>query len=645
MAYAFSSAEDFSAVGGIKVRMAIHAGPAEARDNDYFGQGMNRCARLLGIAYGGQVLISAAAADMARGELPAQASLLDLGQHRMKDIAAAEQVFQLVAPGLVAHFPTLRSLDAKVNNLPRPVTSFVPRETDVAEVKSRLSRYRIVTLVGSGGAGKTRLALEVGSNLLDEYPDGVWIAELAPLEDPQLVAETVCSTIGVPVQGSRSAVDSAVGYLRQKKALLILDNCEHLIEASARLADELVRGCPTLLIVATSREPLGIAGESTYRVPSLAFPARTEGITAAEALEHGAVRLFVERASATVDGFRLTDLNAPAVANICKHLDGIPMAIELAVPQLRMMPAQGLATRLHDRFLLLVKGSRTALPRHQTLRTLFDWSYNLLTEAEQTLLRRLSVFAGGWTVDSAVEVTVGGPVEAGNVFELLSCLADKSLVVPDLAGGEPRFKFLETVRQYAFHKLQESGERGRRRRLTEYLIRLYAEADAAWPTTSTEAWLAQYEPELDNLRASLDWAFGREGDVVLGVELVSRTVRIWDELSLLPERERWVATAVERMGEDTPPATAARLWLGRTSNSAHGDRNNFELARRAAELFRSVDARHGLGEALAKAGAALETPTSTDEALPLLKEALTVLRPLGASKQLSGCLRSMAVAK
>ncbi len=637
--------EDFSEVGGIKVRMAVHAGPAESRDNDYFGQGMNRCARLLGIAYGGQVLISAAAADMASGGLPSQASLLDLGQHRLKDLAGAEQVYQLVAPGLGTRFPTLRSLDAKVNNLPRPVTSFVPRDTDVAEVKARLAKYRIVTLVGSGGAGKTRLALEVGSELLEDYPDGVWIAELAPLEDTRLVAETVCTTIGVPVQGSRSAIDSAIGYLRQKKALLILDNCEHLVEAAAHLAEELVRGCPSLFLLATSREPLGIGGESTYRVPSLTFPSRTEGITAAEALDYGAVRLFVERATATVDGFSLTDANAPAVANICKHLDGIPMAIELAVPQLRMMPAQGLATRLHDRFLLLVRGSRTALPRHQTLRTLFDWSYNLLTEAEQTLLRRLSVFAGGWTIDSAAFVTAGGLVDEGNVFELLSCLADKSLVVPDLSGGEPRYRFLETVRQYAFHKLQESGERGRRRRLAEYLIRFYAEAGAAWPTTATETWLVRNEPELDNLRASLDWAFGPQGDAGLGVELVGHSVRIWDELSLLPERERWFSVAIERMSEDTPSATKARLWLGRTSNSAHGDRQNFELARSAAELFRAVDDRHGLGEALAKAGAALETPTTPGEGLPLLEEGLQILRPLGQSKQLASCLRSLAVAR
>ena len=222
---------------------------------------------------------------------------------------------------------------------------------------------------------------------------------------------------------------------------------------------------------------------------------------------------------------------------------------------------------------------------------------------------------------------------------------DKSLVVPDFSGSEPRYKYLETVRQYAFDKLRESGERGRRRRLAEYLIRHYAEAGAAWPTTPTAAWLAKYEPELDNLRASLDWAFGPEGDAKLGIELTSHSVRIWDELSLLPERERWFATALDRADEDTPSSTAARLWLGRTSNSAHGDRTNFEPARRAAELFRTAGEPDGLGEALAKAGAALETPTTTGEARPFLDEALQVLRPLGQSKHLANCLRSMAVAE
>jgi predicted ATPase/class 3 adenylate cyclase len=637
--------EDFSEVGGLAVRMAVHTGPVESRDNDYFGQGMNRCARLLGIAYGGQILVSGVAAEMAQGSMPAQSSLVDLGRHKLRDVSEAEQVYQLLAPGLRAGFPTLRSLGAKVHNLPRQLTSFVPREREIAEIKARLGNYRLVTLTGSGGAGKTRMALEVGAALLSEELDGVWLVELAPLDDPRLVAETLCGTIGVPVGGTHSATDSAVGYLRQKSGLLVLDNCEHLIEAAAKLIEALERGCPSLRVLATSRERLEIPGESVYRVPSLSVPPLSRDLTAEAALDYEAVRLFAARAEASVEAFRLTDANAPAIANICRQLDGIPMAIELAVPQLRMLQPKGLEARLQDRFLLLVKGSRTALPRHQTLATVFDWSYNLLSEAERTLFRRLSVFAGGWTLESCVAVVSGGEVASERVFDLLSGLVDKSLVVAELSGREPRYKYLQTTRQYAFAKLMESGERGRRRQLAHYMIATFAEASRSWSTTATQSWLEQYEQELDNLRASLDWAFSGDGDAAVGVELTSHSLRIWDDLALLAERERWFTTALAHKDVDTPATTLARLWLGRISNSSHGDRSNLEPALAAADIFRTAGESQGLGEALAKAGAALLTPDSTAPAVPYLDEALELLRPLGPSKHLASCLRSLAVAR
>jgi predicted ATPase/class 3 adenylate cyclase len=636
--------EDFSSVGGLAVRMAIHAGPVEARDGDYFGPGINRCARLLSVAYGGQILISGGAAEMASGYLPQQSSLMDLGLHRLKNIPEPESVHQLVAPGLRWKFPSLPSLASTVHNLPQQLTSFVGCEHDLAEVNSRLQRYRLVTLLGAGGAGKTRIALEIASGFLNKALDGVWLVELAALEHPQLVAEAVCSTIGVPVAGSRSATVSAVGYLCRKKALLVLDNCEHLVEAVASLVDALMRGCPSLLVLATSRERLGVQGESPYRVSSLGLPPPAASMTAAQALQHDAVRLFAERAGAMVEGFAITDANAATVANICRQLDGIPLAIELVVPQLRMLRPQGLAAHLRDR-LLAVKGDRTALPRHQTLRSLFDWSYNLLSEEERRLFRRLSVFVGGWSLQAATTVTGGLQGSGDDGFELLSELADKSLVVADLGGHEPRYNYLQPVREYAFGKLRESGERGLRRRMAAYMLQMFAEASASWPTMATRTWLARYEPELDNLRASLDWAFAPEGNAALGVELCSYSIRIWDELSLFAECERWLATAFDRADADADPLTMARLWLGRVSNSAHGDRTNFDHARRAATLFREAGDQVGLGEALAKAGAALETLESTAEAAPYLQEALAVLRPLGPTKQLASCLRSLGVAQ
>ncbi len=638
------ASEDFSSIGGLSVRMAVHAGPVEARDGDYFGPGINRCARLLAVAYGGQILISGGAAEMASGYLPPQSSLMDLGLHRLKNIPEPEGIHQLVAPGLRWKFPSLPTLASTVHNLPQQLTSFVGCKHDLAEIMSRFERYRLVTLIGAGGSGKTRMALEIASRFLARSLDGLWFVELAPLEDPRLVAEAVCSTIGVPVAGSRSATESAVGYLCRKKALLVLDNCEHLVGAVAPLVDALLRGCPSLLVLATSRERLGVQGESPLRVSSLGVPPPSASLTAEAALEHDAVRLFTERAGTMIEGFAVTDANAATIANICRQLDGIPLAIELVVPQLRMLRPQGLADHLRDR-LLAVKGDRTALPRHQTLRSLFDWSYNLLSDDERRLFRRLSVFAGGWSLEAAATVTAGLQGSADDGFELLSELTDKSLVVADLGRDEPRYNYLRPVREYAFGKLRESGERGLRRRLAAYILQTYAEANTSWPTMPTRSWLARYELELDNLRASLDWAFGPDGTTEVGVGLCANAIRIWDELSLFPERERWLSLAFERMEADADTLTVARLWLGRISDSAHGDRTNFDRAMRAAALFKEAGDQLGLGEALAKAGAALQTLESIAEAVPRLQEALEVLKPLGPTKQLASCLRSLGVAQ
>jgi predicted ATPase/DNA-binding winged helix-turn-helix (wHTH) protein len=563
--------------------------------------------------------------------------------------AVSRQMADAEPAALAAVAPSTSQIDpqsggAKAHNLPRQLTSFIRREAEIAEIKSRLAKHHLVTLIGPGGAGKTRMAIEVGSDLLAGAFDGVWFVELAPLDDPRLVGEALCSTVGAPVGGSGSATESAVRYLRQQHALLILDNCEHLLEPAARLVEALMRSCPSLTILATSREGLAIPYESTYRVPSLGVPPAIGELTAAAAREYDAVRLFTERASTTIEGFALSDANAGAIANICRQLDGIPLAIELAVPQLRMLPPQGLEARLKDPLPLLVKGSRTASPRQRTLTNVFDWSYNLLGEAERALFQRLSVFASGWTLQTAISVGSGGSVASDEVFGLLSALVDKSLVVADLDASEPRYRYLQTTRQYAIAKGRDGGERGMHRRLVECMIKLFAQASASWPTMRTESWLAKYEPDLDNLRASLDWAFGPEGDVRLGVELTSHGLRIWDELSLLSERARWFGVAHERRDAETPAATLARLWLGRISTSAHGDRTNFDPALAAAELFRTAEDHLGLGEALAKAGAALLTPKTIPPALPYLHEALEILKPLGPAKPLGSCLRSLAIA-
>jgi predicted ATPase/class 3 adenylate cyclase len=636
-------ADGFPETGGLKVRMAVHSGVAEARDSDYFGPALNRVARLLAAAYGGQVLVSGLAVDHAQGSLPPEASLRDLGRYRLKDISEPEHIYQLQARDLLPEFPALRVGLAQPNNLPQQVTSFIGREAERADIKALLEELRLVTLVGSGGVGKTRMALQVGGDLLEHYPDGVWLIELAPLSDPQLVAETIAHLFGVSTGTGNSPTETLVVFLKDKRTLLILDNCEHLVAPVAQLADATLRGCPQVSILATSRERLAVTGEHTYSMPCLSVPDQPHGITADEALSFSAVCLFVERASASMPGFSLTDENAPAVATICKRLDGVALAIEMAAPRLKILKPQELASRLDDRFRLLTGGSRTALPRQQTLRALIDWSYDLLTDPEQTLLRRLSVFAGGWSLSGAAAVAGGNLVEEWEVLDLMALLVDKSLVVADASGAETRYRLLETTRQYAFEKLRESGERGRRRRLAEYLIKLYAEAEETWPTTPTETWVQTYAPELDNLRTSLELAFGPEGDVGLGLELTGRSLRLMQELSLFPELRRWSDAALARVDE-APHAVEAQLWLGKAYTfNQFNDPQQAGPALRAAALFENVGNGRMQAAALARAGASLMTNGKASESQPLLQQANDLLHPFGPSKHLAACLHYTGV--
>ena len=393
------------------VRMALHTGSAEERDADYFGPPLNRVARLMAAGHGGQVLLSEVTQALVRDALPRDVTLGDLDLHRLKDLGRPERVFQLEHPALPADFPPLRSLDnpALPNNLPQQVTSFIGREKQLAEVKALLDRTRLLTLTGSGGSGKTRLSVQAAADVLDQYEGGVWLVELAALADAALVPQSVADVLGVKEQAGGTARQGLLDWLRPKRLLLILDNCEHLVTACAVLAAEILRLCPRVRLLASSREPLGVVGEQVYRVPSLSLPDPKQPQTVESLSQFEAVRLFIERAQAVQYSFSVTDANAPAVAQICWRLDGIPLALELAAARVRALPVEEINTRLDHRFRLLTGGSRTALPRQQTLRALIDWSYDLLNEEEQTLLARLSVFAGGWTLEAAGGVCADPP--------------------------------------------------------------------------------------------------------------------------------------------------------------------------------------------------------------------------------------------
>ncbi|HLY56556.1 MAG TPA: adenylate/guanylate cyclase domain-containing protein [Stellaceae bacterium] len=641
------AAEDFSAVDGIRVRMALHAGQADLRGGDYLGPSVIKAGRLMSAAHGRQIILSGVTAELLAGELPGTVSLIDLGPHWLRDLAHPEPILQVAADGLQADFPALRTLVPKPNNLPQPMTSFIGREAEVAELKSLLERYRLVTLVGSGGLGKTRISLKVGGDLLTTFRDGVWLVELAPLTDGQLLGEQVAALFGLRVQGVRSAIDTVVDYLKDKQLLLILDNCEHLVAESARLASDLLRSCPGVRLLASSREGLAVTGEYAYRMPSLTVPPRTDGITAGQALDYGSVRLFVERAQAAVADFRLTDETAPAVAEICRRLDGIALAIELAAPRVRMLHPSALLARLKDRFRLLTGGDRTALPRQQTLRALIDWSYVLLPPEEQVLLQRLAVFGGSWTIEAAAEVVVGGPIADWAVFDLVAALVDKSLAMPvGAGGGDNRYRLLESTREYAMEKLVSSGEADLRRNLAEYLLRLFERADYAWQTTPIEAWLGTYEPDLENVRFALDWCFGADGDATLGATLVARTAQLFKELSMSPELRRLNAQAVAAAAElHLPPAIEGALLLDVSVYGNFGSGRNEETARRAVELLRRSGDEIGLARALQVLGNVLARPGSSEAAEACMREAETILRARAPTKELANILGTLSIVR
>ncbi|HEX6403952.1 MAG TPA: adenylate/guanylate cyclase domain-containing protein, partial [Pseudonocardiaceae bacterium] len=509
-------AERWPEGAALKLRVALHTAQAQLRDEvNYFGPAVNRCARLRAVAHGGQVVLSKTTRDLACDRLPDGAELADLGVHRLRDLGQPEHVFGLVHPDLPTEFPPLRSLGTLSTNLPAELTSFIGRSTELAELSELLGQVRLLTITGAGGCGKTRLARHAAAATLDGPLDGVWWVELARLEDAALVPAAVIAAIGVRELPGQGPLGTLVAYLRARRALLILDNCEHVSAACAQLAEALLRGCPSLTVLATSRAPLGVPGETAWRVPSLSLPAdasRTYRAPLEVLQESDAVRLFVDRARQVRPDFQLTKANAPGIAQICRELDGIPLAIELAAAQVRMLASAHIAHRLGDRFQLLTGGSRAAVPRQRTLQASIDWSYELLSAGERALLRRLSVFTGGWTLDAAEWVCAGQGVDHGAVADLLTGLVDKSMVTAAEQGAEHgaevRYGLLETVRQYGAARLAEAGEVDAvGERHFAYYVGLAERAEpAVLRAGRDDPILQRLATELPNLRAALERA-------------------------------------------------------------------------------------------------------------------------------------------
>jgi predicted ATPase/class 3 adenylate cyclase len=521
--------------GPLRVRMALHSGTAESRDGDYFGPALNRSARLLAIGHGGQVLASAVAAVLARDGLAAGVELRDLGSHRLRDLDRPEQVFQVEVADLPRDFPALRSLSTRRSNLPVQLTSFIGRERELDELADLVARHRLVTLVGTGGTGKTRLMLEGAARVAARFPDGVWLAELAPLGDPMQIAAEVARALAVPLPPGRPAIDGVMEFLADKELLLLLDNAEHLVDGAAGCAEQVLSAAPGVRMVATSREALAVPGEVILPVRSLGVPAAPGpqiGLAGmadpdiAAVADTEAVRLFAERARAVLPGFEVTPANASAVAEICRRLDGIPLAIELAAARVSSLSITDIESRLGDRFRLLTGGRRTAVPRQQTLHALIDWSWDLLTDDDRRLLRRLSVFVGGWLAEAARAV-VGddGPMDPVDFADGLARLVDRSLVVVD-RGAATRYRMLETIRQYAREKLIDAGEAAPvsdRHAATFLDLAVRSGPELKGPAIGD--WLDRLDAELDNLGAALEWSL--EAHPWTGVAMAEAMLGYW----------------------------------------------------------------------------------------------------------------------
>jgi predicted ATPase/class 3 adenylate cyclase len=610
------AAQDFGAVGGMRLRVGVHCGPAELRDGDYYGLVLSRTARIMAAGHGGQVLVSAAAAG-AVGDAASGFSLRSLGAHRLKDLGPAEELFQLHAPGLPIAFPPLRALDSRPNNLPLQISAFIGRETELETLRGLLASQKLVTLLGPGGIGKTRLALQAVAAAVEGYPDGVWFVELAGLTEPAQVAPTVAAALNITLGDADDRDEQLASALRGAAMLIILDNCEHLVAAAASLAAALLRRNSGVRILATSRSSLGLPGEQIFELPTLAVPEIDASPTmmAKAAAGYAAVRLFVDRAGLVQPGFRLDADNVADIVAICRRLDGIALAIELAAARTRLMRPKELLARLNDRFRLLTGGGRTSAARQQTLRATIDWSFDLLDEAERVVLRRLGVFAGSFDLDGAEAVISGGPIGTADVLELLAALLDKSLITRLTAQDRPpRYRLLDSTRHYALEKLEEAGETAALQRAHAlHMVALFGEARRRYPETDTIVWRADVEPDIENLQAALAWAFCDDGDAGIAIALVARLSPLVTEALIDWGTFRSLGrAAIKKLAPDTPLEDAARLWANLTSDHTATPRAVAASAETAQALF------HALGdvpmEGLTAAIAAYYLTLAGDEA-------------------------------
>jgi predicted ATPase/class 3 adenylate cyclase len=639
------TAADTVGATGLAVRCGLHAGNDERRDKDFFGPAVNRAARIMSAAHGGQLLLSQEVAARVADALPAGVELRDLGVVRLRDLTTPERLYQVLHPQLRAQFPPLRSLASTPNNLPQQLNSFIGRERELAETRQKLAANRMLTLLGMGGIGKSRLSLQLAAEVLDDFPDGVWFVELAPLADERSVPQALASVLGVKEEAGRPVIEAVLKYVRDKRLLVVLDNCEHVVHACADLAKQLLQAGAGVKVLTSSRDYLQIAGETTYHVPTLSAPDPQKKESLAALAEHEAVRLFIDRVTAARPEFALTEKNAVAVTEICHRLDGIPLALELAAARARALSVENIATRLNDRFKLLATGDRTVLPRQRTLRALIDWSYELLDERERVLFQRLAVFAGGWTLEAAEAVCAGGTIDGAGVLDLQTQLVEKSLVVMEL-GGE-RYRMLDTVRAYAAEKLAavpgNEANAVMQRHLSHYLAHA-EQARGAFGGPDQDIAMARLDRDHENLLLAHRTAHGRADGVEPGLRLIRALKFYWINRGLLLLGQEVMRDSLDRWVDQMPTLARCRAlfdlgqlncFIGRYAEGAAHLESSLAIARTLGDRTRIAAVLQPLGMAAAALG---DLAAARDYSA----EAVTLARELGNQRELASALIAVA---
>jgi predicted ATPase/class 3 adenylate cyclase len=618
----------------VAVRMGLHTGEPLSATTGYVGIDVHRAARICAAGHGGQILVSDSARALIGSAVPDGVDFRDLGEHRLKDLASAVRIYQVLAPGLPSDFPPIRSLETLPNNLPHQLSTFVGRSAEIVDAEEQLRSTALLTLTGPGGVGKTRLALELGAHVVDEYPGGVWFVEFSSLDDPLLVPDTVATTLRLKPAGG-GPLAALVSHLADQRALVIFDNCEHLLDAVVDVADTVLRQCPDVRIVTTSREALGMAGERLMPVPSMSLPEAIgggKGQTLEQLSACDAVRLFVERARSVDPAFRLTESNADAVAQICRRLDGIPLAVELAAARVRSLPPAQIASRLDHRFRLLTGGSRTALPRHRTLRAAMDWSFDLLPEDERILLPRLSAFAGSFSLDAAEAVASGGPVDAEEMIDLLAHLIDRSLLMPEPTSHEARYRMLETIRDYAQERLVESNEASDiyARHRDWYAALVEQSRQGFFSGAEQASWLTKLSDDHDNLRAALQWSHEDPDGASAELNMASGLWRFWEIRGHLAEGSTWLERALARTGGEVSLRRANALTGAGVLASHRGDNAAATAFHEASLLIhRELGDPRGLSAACNNTASIAMELGDVDRARALFREAIALAEAAG----------------